>query len=227
MAVIVAPPRNVLVTGGTGYLGQALIPELMKRGHRVRALIRPESQKKLFSGVDAWPGNPLIAEDVHRALAGRDTLVHLVGVPKPSPAKAALFLSIDAVSIQASVAAATRATPSPHLVYLSVAQPAPVMNAYVAVRQAGEALIAKQGVRATYLRPWYVLGPGHQWPRLLSPVYALLRRIPSTRDSANRLGFVTLAEMTTALLYAIEHPPEISPRIMDVPAIRAARTALE
>jgi hypothetical protein len=36
-----------------------------------------------------------------------------------------------------------------------------------------------------------------------------------------RLGLVTLDEMTTALLWAVEHPPE-SLRIMDVPAIRKA-----
>jgi nucleoside-diphosphate-sugar epimerase len=32
--------RDVFVTGGTGYIGQRLIPELLARGHRVRALAR-------------------------------------------------------------------------------------------------------------------------------------------------------------------------------------------
>ena len=33
--------RQVFVTGGTGYLGGALLPALLARGHRVRALARP------------------------------------------------------------------------------------------------------------------------------------------------------------------------------------------
>lgn len=39
--------RSVFVTGGTVYLGQRLIQELLTRGHRVRALTRPGSGGRL------------------------------------------------------------------------------------------------------------------------------------------------------------------------------------
>jgi nucleoside-diphosphate-sugar epimerase len=107
------------------------------------------------------------------------------------------------------------------LVYLSVAQPAPVMRAYVAVRAEGEALIRQHGLSATCLRPWYVLGPGHRWPAVLLPVYAVLRAIPSTRASAERLGFVTLRQMVGAIVNSVEHPSE-GVRVVEVPEIRAA-----
>ena len=213
------PPRCVLVTGGTGYIGRALIPVLLARGHRVRALVRAGSERKLPAGVETVTGDPLNAGDVERGLAGADTLVHLVGVPKPSPAKARQFREIDLVSIQASVSAAARAQSRPHLVYLSVAQPAPVMKAYIAVRQEGEALIAAAGLNATCLRPWYVLGPGHRWPVVLLPAYALLRLFRATRAGAERLGFVTLSQMVRALVQAVEHPAS-GIRIMDVSAIQ-------
>src|SRR2546421_200611 len=41
-----------------------------------------------------------------------------------------------------------------------VAQPASMMQAFVAVRAEGEALIRASGMKATFVRPWYVLGPG-------------------------------------------------------------------
>jgi len=54
---------------------------------------------------------------------------------------------------------------------------------------------------------------------LLTPLYALFERIPATRDSARRLGLVSLAQMVAALLFAIEHrPPGV--RVVDVPGIR-------
>ncbi|WP_044203264.1 SDR family oxidoreductase [Flammeovirga sp. OC4] len=43
---------NVLVAGATGYLGQYLVKELQKRGFNVRVLIRKESQKEMFNGVE-------------------------------------------------------------------------------------------------------------------------------------------------------------------------------
>ena len=182
-------------------------------------LVRAGSEGKVPAGTEAVAGNPLEAGSVAAALSGVDTLVHLVGVPKPSPAKARQFREIDLVSIQASVAAAVRAKPRPHVVYLSVAQPTPVMRAYVAVRQEGELLIAQNELNATCLRPWYVLGPGHRWPILLQPVYAVLRWLPATRSGAERLGFVTLAQMTRALVAAVEHPAA-GVRVVEVPEIR-------
>jgi uncharacterized protein YbjT (DUF2867 family) len=85
-------------------------------------------------------------------------------------------------AIRASVEAA-RATGVRHLVYVSVAHPAPVMRAYIAVRQEGERLIRASGLAATILRPWYVLGPGHRWPYLL-----LLRYWAACRGLARALG---------------------------------------
>jgi uncharacterized protein YbjT (DUF2867 family) len=110
-----------------------------------------------------------------------------------------------------------------HFVYVSVAHPAPVMRAYIAVREEGETLVRASGIPATILRPWYVLGPGHRWPYLLLSVYALLRRIPATRDGAERLGLVTRRAMISALVRAIEAPPDGPVRIIEVPEIRRMR----
>ena len=224
-----SPPRSVLITGGTGYLGRALVPELVARGHRVRVLVRAGAEGKVACGAEAVAGNPLDPASVAAAMGDADTVVHLVGVPKPSPAKAAQFRAIDLVSIQATVAAMAErvrrgGAARPHLVYLSVAQPAPVMRAYVAVRAEGEALIRARGLDATCLRPWYVIGPGHRWPLVLAPIYAVLRRIPATRAGAERLGFVTLAQMTAALVRAVERGGS-GVRVVEVPEIRAAAPA--
>jgi uncharacterized protein YbjT (DUF2867 family) len=155
-----------------------------------------------------------------REIAPADTLVHLVGTPHPSPAKAASFRAVDLPSVDAALVAA-RAARIAHFVYVSVAQPAPVMQAYVAVRQAGEARIRASGIPATILRPWYVLGPGHRWPYLLAPFYVLAALVPPLRETALRLGLVTIGQMVSALVASIERGPQ-GVRILDVPAIRAA-----
>ena len=220
-------PHHVFVTGGTGYLGRALLVALRSRGHTVRALVRPGSESRLPPGVPWVYGDALDATSYAAHVAPADTLVQLVGVPHPSPAKALEFEKVDRASGLAAVAAA-RAAGVRHLVYVSVAQPAPVMRAYVAARAAVEAEIraahAAGGLRATILRPWYVLGPGHRWPHLLRPLYAVLRRLPATRDGATRLGLVTHAEMVAALVRAVESPA-LGVVVVDVPGIRSARAA--
>ena len=215
---------NVFIAGGTGYIGRPLIEVLLKDGHTVRALARPGSEGKLPAGCMAASGNALDAASYQSAVAPADTFIHLVGVAHPGPGKEQQFRDIDLKSIECAVEAASFAGVR-HFVYVSVAHPAPVMRAYIEVRTRGEELIRQAGLNATILRPWYVLGPGHRWPYALVPVYFLIERIPATREGAQRLGLVTLAEMVGALRRATREPAAgIS--IMNVPDIRAAAGAL-
>lgn len=209
----------VFVTGGTGYIGRPLIDVLIQRGHSVYALVREGSESKLPAQAIRVIGNVLDATTFVDAIPADATLVHLVGTPHPNPRKAVEFQRVDLASIRASTAAAQLAGVR-HLVYVSVAHPAPVMHAYIAVREQGEAMVTASGIPATILRPWYVLGPGHRWPYLLIPIYALLERLPATRAGAERLGLVSRRAMVSALARAVEMPPTQGVRITDVPEIR-------
>ena len=208
----------VFVTGGTGYMGQRLIPRLLARGHQVRALVRAGSEKKLPAGCEPIVGNALDPSSYMGQISPADTFVQLVGVAHPSPAKAAEFRQIDLPAglgaVTASVSAGIR-----HLIYVSVAHPAPTMHAYIAVRTECEAAIEGAGLNATILRPWYVLGPGHWWPYLLIPMYKIAELLPATREGAQRLGLVTLEQMLNALTFAVENPVR-GRHIRGVPDIR-------
>ena len=93
------------------------------------------------------------------------------------------------------------------------------MQAFIEVRMKGEAMIRESGIPATFLRPRDVLGPGHWWPYTILPVYWILERLPKTKESAKRLGLITIDQMIHALLWAVENPPaEI--QIFEVPQIR-------
>lgn len=213
--------RHVFVTGGTGYLGRRVIPELLRRGHRVRALVRPGSERRLPEGAAAVPGDALAAASFADRVPPADTFLQLVGVPHPSPAKAALFRSVDLASALAGVEVAAQGGIA-HFVYVSVAHPAPMMKPYWEARAEAEAFLAAKKLNATILRPWYVLGPGHRWPYLLVPGYWIAERLPSTREAARRLGLVTLNQMAAAIVSAIENPAT-GTRIVEVPEIRKSR----
>ncbi len=214
--------HDVFLTGGTGFMGSSLARELLRRGHRVRALVRPGSEAKLATGCEPVRGDALRAESYASQVPPADTFVHLVGVAHPNPRKAAEFRAIDLKSCQEAVQAAVEAGVR-HFVYLSVARPAPIMQEYQAVRAEGEGLIREGGMAATFVRPWYVLGPGRRWPYALIPFYALARLFPATRDGAERLALVTLQQITEALAWAVENPPE-QIQTIEPPQMRAGLT---
>jgi uncharacterized protein YbjT (DUF2867 family) len=207
-AVAAAAGRvNVFVAGGTGYIGRPLIELLLKDGHTIRGLTRLGSEQKLPAGCTPVVGNALDASTYQAQVAPSDTFVHLVGVAHPGPGKDKQFREIDLKGIECAVAAAKFAGIR-HFIYVSVAHPAPVMQAYTAVRSRGEELIREAGFNATIVRPWYVLGPGHWWPYAILPVYWLMEALPSTRDTARRLGLVTHRQMVETLRRAVGRPPD-------------------
>ena len=187
----------------------------------MRALVREGSEGKLPPGCEPVVGNALDETTFAPRVAPADTFLQLVGVAHPSPARAAEFRSVDLASVRASAKAAAAAGVS-HFVYVSVAQPAPVMKAYVEARAEGETAIRAAGLNATFLRPWYVLGPGHRWPYLFLPVYRLLqlsRRRGTRRDGSTPC---TLERMMAALVAAVEEPAA-GIRIVETQQIRRAR----
>src|SRR5882757_2980313 len=95
--------RCVFVTGATGYIGRALIPALLARGHSVKALARKASARKVPAGAAIIEGDALEADSYVGAIAPADTLVHLIGTPHPNPAKAASFQAVDLRSVEAAV----------------------------------------------------------------------------------------------------------------------------
>jgi uncharacterized protein YbjT (DUF2867 family) len=212
--------RQVFVTGGTGYMGSRLIRMLLERGHGIAALARPGSENKLPPGCTPVLGNALDGDSYARHVGACDTFVQLVGVAHPSPAKARQFVEIDQKSAMEAIRAAAQAGIA-HFVYVSVAHPAPMMHAYIEARSACEDRLRASGLNATILRPWYVLGPGHRWPYALIPFYWLAERIPSKREATRRLGLVTVAQMVSALVRAVENPAK-GVKIVEVPEIRTA-----
>ena len=104
---------TVFVTGGTGYIGRPLIEALHARGNEVHALVRRDSIARLPVGARAVVGDALDAASFASAIPAGAAVVHLVGTPHPSPAKAAQFRGVDLASIRARPPASGSSTHRP------------------------------------------------------------------------------------------------------------------
>jgi uncharacterized protein YbjT (DUF2867 family) len=77
----------ILVTGGTGFVGPKIVHALRARDLPVRCLVRERARGKTLEswGCELAEGDVTNPESVRRAVAGCDTVVHLVAVIQGKP----------------------------------------------------------------------------------------------------------------------------------------------
>jgi len=171
----------ILVAGGTGFIGSAIVRELARRGERVAVLShRPERARDRFPDlqIEVRAGDARDAASLRAAVDGIATVISCMQFPNfpvENPRKGHTFLEVDARGNERLVAAAQAGGVRAY-VYLSGAGAAPdaPYHWYRAKWQA-EAAIRASGLRFTILRPAWVYGPED---RALNRFVALARRLP-------------------------------------------------
>lgn len=102
--------ERVLVLGGTGYIGRALVPELARRGYAPVVLARDAAVKDdaAFADAEIIVGDATRAEDVENAVASGTTavVISLLSGRRPNDAAECKLVDYDAVmnGIRSSVA---------------------------------------------------------------------------------------------------------------------------
>jgi len=104
-----------LVTGATGFVGSAVARLLAERGHRVRVLVRPASDRGNLEGLDAEPvvGDLTDTASLQRAVAGCRYLFHVaadyrIWVPDPDAMLRANVAGTRALMLAAQAAGVER-----------------------------------------------------------------------------------------------------------------------
>jgi len=76
--VTAPPPKTILLTGATGYVGGQLLPRLLEAGHEVRCVVRNPAHADLPEGAQVIGGDVLSGEGLDEAAAGADVAYYLV-----------------------------------------------------------------------------------------------------------------------------------------------------
>lgn len=145
------------ITGGTGFVGGALIERALAAGHRVHALTRREQPAR--DGVQ-WVRGDLSDHAALTELArGADAVVHVAGVVSaPDPAG---FDAGNIAGTQVMLDAARAAGVRRFIHVSSLAAREPALSDYCRSKAGGEALaVAATDLDVTIVRPPAVYGPG-------------------------------------------------------------------
>src|SRR6476646_10502829 len=78
---------KVLVTGGTGVVGESAVRALHRRGHTIRVLSRHAGRGEKWwpSGVDGWAGDVTDEASVRGSADGSDVVLHVAGIATERP----------------------------------------------------------------------------------------------------------------------------------------------
>ena len=170
----------VLVGGGTGFIGSAVVRELLDR-RPVAVLTRSvERVPRRFRGgrVELRQGDVTDPRTLPEALAGIDTVVQCVqfpGFPVERPSAGRTFMDVDAAGTRAVVEAAVKAGVR-KIVYLSgVGADIESDRTWYRAKGIAEAAVRESGLRYVIVRPSWTYGPGD---RSLNRFVGLMRTIP-------------------------------------------------
>jgi uncharacterized protein YbjT (DUF2867 family) len=161
---------RVAVTGGTGFVGTAVVNELLRRGHGVRVVVRdPEKARSRFNHpVETASGDILDPASLGRALGGCQAIVHLVGIIVENRRQ-----SFDAVHRQGTenvLAAAARAGAG-RLIHMSaMGSSLTSPSEYGRTKAMGEEAVKKSSLDWTVFRPSVIFGPGDGFVTLLARI---------------------------------------------------------
>ena len=207
----------VLVTGSSGFVGNQVVAELLTRGHRVRCLLRPGSEKKLkeVNQVEVAPGDVLHPDTLTAALKDCDAVIHLVGIIREFPGRGVTFERLHQEATQHVVEAA-KAAGVPRYLHMSAlgARPAPA-DPYHLTNYLADEYVMASGLTYTIFRPSVIYGPEDQSINLFVRQIRTCRVVPIIGDGQYQMQPVPVWTMAQAYALALEKP-ETENRIYDV-----------
>lgn len=201
----------ILVAGGTGFLGRAIVRELARRGRPVAVMShRPERARGRFPNleVEVRQGDARDAGSLERAVQGIESVISTMQFPNfpiENKGKGYTFDEVDARGNERLVAAAKAAGVRDY-VYLSGAGAAPdaPKHWFRAKWQAEQAIMAS-GLRWSIFRPSWVYG---KEDNSLNRFVAFARRlpfVPVVGDGKQRMQPVFVDDVCRCVVESIEN----------------------
>ena len=212
-------PGRVFLTGGSGFVGTAVIEELLARGYGVNALLNRGELKVTGDAVRIIKGDLFATPELREGMSGCDAVIHLVGIIAERPSKGVTFERIHFQGAK-NVVDATVASGVRRYVHMSAlgTRPDAVSN-YHKTKYRAEEHVRASGLEWTIFRPSMIHGPRGEltqmlakWSRRSAPPFLFMPYFgagPLGRGGAGMLQPVHVKDVARAFVDALENPKTI------------------
>ena len=201
--------RTIALTGATGFIGSALAKHFIYTGWKVRALVRPTSDRKRLDGISVqWiEGSLDDIESLRRLVHKAGAVVHCAGTVRGQSIKQ--FSQVNVEGVARLVHAAIEQHPLPRFLLISsLAAKEPHLSPYAFSKRQGELTLAASSGEMPWavFRPSAVYGPGD---RELLPLFRWVGRgiAPIIGSKDARFSLLYVDDLAEAVRIWLEKSP--------------------
>ncbi len=164
---------KIFVAGGTGFVGEHLVRELLGSGHSVRLLVH--SRGTSGGEVEQVTGDITRPETFESSVRGCDAVINLVGIIRESPSRGATFEKLHVQATASLLKVASTAGIRRYLQMSALGTRPDAVSAYHRTKWRAEEQVRESGLEWTIFRPSLIFGPHDAFVNMLA---AQLRHAP-------------------------------------------------
>ncbi len=203
---------NILVTGGTGFVGREIVRQLRISGHRSFLLVRDAESRTTKEvafrhGAKLRAGNILDPASLRSACAGVDAIIHLVGII--SELGAQNFENVHARGTRNMVFAAQNAGIRRFLHMSALGTLSDARSRYHQSKWKAEEQVRRSGLAWTIFRPSIIYGPGDGFVGLFAKMIRFSPVVPVIGRGRTRFQPVPVRSVGLAFVKALSEPRAI------------------
>lgn len=217
--VTASSPKHVLVTGGSGFVGSAVIEELLARGHRVTALVHRRGLDLTHDRLATVTGGLFDRSALDGALAGCDAAIHLVGIIMERPGDGVTFDHVHFEGTREVVDACVRNNVRRYVHMSALGTRPDAVSRYHQTKFRAEQYVMASGLEWTIFRPSLIHGPKGEfmgmeakWARGKAPPFLFMPYFgagPLGHGGAGKLQPVYVGDVARAFADALDNPKSI------------------
>jgi len=210
--------QKVFVTGASGFVGSAVVEELVARGLGVHALVN-RKLPLLGQEVRTFSGSLFDSDALDRGMAGCGAVIHLVGIIKERPRDGVTFERVHYQGTVNVVEAAKRVGVKRYLHMSALGVRPDAVSEYHRTKFRAEQCVRASGLNWTIFRPSLIHGPAGEfmqlaakWARGKAPPFLFMPYFGAGllgRGGAGKLQPIFVKDVARAFVEAINNPRTI------------------